>query len=182
MCLVNRYIVHDIGPIFQAVFCELMRSFECGMVYSRICADGMSERWWGWLLVEFIGISSRSRWRRELARRGDFVSMCKVRDEYSQEVKGRRTEVEQDTADDCELDGLLGLDFAGLFCSGLSVFRVWYDGLSEVFACLQRASMRRADWEVLDRWGKSTLISSLDSCCSVRKWWVSDCSMRRLWR
>lgn len=34
---------------------------------------------------------------------------------YFQEVKGERTEVEQDTADDCELDGLLGFDLAGLF-------------------------------------------------------------------
>lgn len=46
---------------------------------------------------------------------------------YFQEVKGERTEVEQDTADDCELDGLLGFDLAGLFCSVLSVFRVSYE-------------------------------------------------------
>ena len=65
----------------------------------------------------------------ELSWRGDCVSMCRVRDECSQEVKGERTEVEQDTADDCELDGLLGLDLAGLFCSmSVSVFRFWYDG------------------------------------------------------
>lgn len=40
--------------------------------------------------------------------------------------EGERTEVEQDTADDCELDGLLGLDLAGLVCSELSALRVWY--------------------------------------------------------
>lgn len=41
--------------------------------------------------------------------------------------RGRRTEVKQDTTDNSELDCLLCLDLAGLFCSVESVLRFWYE-------------------------------------------------------
>lgn len=55
----------------------------------------------------------------------DNVSMCRIRDRYF--GGARRTEVEQDSADDRVLDGLLGLDLAGLFVQYCQYFRVLYE-------------------------------------------------------
>lgn len=55
----------------------------------------------------------------------DNVSMCRIRDRYF--GGARRTEVEQDSADDSVLDGLLGLDLAGLFVQYCQYFRVLYE-------------------------------------------------------
>lgn len=55
----------------------------------------------------------------------DNVSMCRIRDGYF--GGARRTEVEQYAADDRVLDGLLGLDLAGLFVQYCQYFRVLYE-------------------------------------------------------